>query len=128
MEPAHFLLPYLDWPESAPPTRRAARLYLPGNECLARGSGGGGSTATTVAGADPAAPPVAAPVYQAVDPGTTIPPEILDPEAPLPSVASGLLVYNCARGLPRPPAPTTTAPATATTTAPAAEAPPASGG
>ncbi|HEY5873721.1 MAG TPA: transglycosylase domain-containing protein, partial [Ilumatobacteraceae bacterium] len=126
MEPAHFLLPALDWPAPAPPTRRAARLYLPGNECLARGGGGGGSTATTVAGADPAEP-APAPVYQAVDPGTTIPPEILDPEAPLPSVAGGVLVYNCARGLPRPPTPTTT-PATATTTAPAAESPPTSGG
>ncbi|MGD9702145.1 MAG: transglycosylase domain-containing protein [Acidimicrobiia bacterium] len=123
MEPAHFGLPAIDWPAPPPPARRAARLYLPGNECLARSSSGAASTATTVAGEPPAeAPP--APVYQAVDPGTTIPPEVLDPEAPMPSVANGILVYNCARGLPRPPTPTT-APAPATTVA---EAPPPSGG
>jgi len=129
MEPAHFGQPAIDWPAPPPSPRRAARLFLPGNECLARASGGGQAAPPASTPEGEAAPPPAAPVYRAVDPGTTIPAEVLDPEAPLPSVAGGVLVYNCARGLPRPPAPTTTAPAApAETAAPQPEAPPASGG
>jgi predicted nucleic acid-binding Zn-ribbon protein len=36
MEPAHAFEPVTDWPEPPPPVRPAARLYLPGNECLFR--------------------------------------------------------------------------------------------
>ena len=113
MEPAHFYLPVVDWPAPPEPTRRPGRLYLPGDECLARS----GARTTSEEPVDPEDPTATQPPsFSPIDPGTTVPPEVVDPTWPLPSVAAGVLVYNCARGLPRPPAPTTTAPATATTT------------
>jgi penicillin-binding protein 1A len=118
MEPAHYGAPVVDWPAPPPPDRKAARLFLPGNECLIKG------TPTTVA--DPNAPPPEAPdpneppVTQSVpksrtiDPGTTVSPDNLDPNAPMPSVATtGVIVYDCKRGPPAPPAPATTAPSEA---------------
>jgi penicillin-binding protein 1A len=44
------------------------------------------TTTTTV-------PPV--PIFEAVDTGTTIPPDVVDPKAPLPSVPTNLLVQPC---------------------------------
>ena len=119
MDPAHFGLPIEDWPVPPKADRKPARLYLPGNECLAKGV-----PATTLApGAEPpaaGAPETTVPNVRAVDPGTTIAPDNLDPHWPLPSVPlGGLLVYDCARGIP---APSTTAPAA--TAAPEPEAPP----
>lgn len=105
MEPSHFGAPIEDWPAPPPPSRKPARLYLPGNECLGR------AVAPTVdpnapppAEPDPNAAPTPAPAptpppFKAVDPGTTIDPSNLDPYAPLPSVpVGGLLVFNCATG------------------------------
>jgi hypothetical protein len=103
-------------------------LYLPGSECLARLSAPSGAAAgsdTTVAAVpDGSAPEPSAPSYRPLDPGTTISPDVLDPKAPLPTVQLGVLVYDCARGLPKPPAPTTTV----APEAPPVEAPPSSGG
>ena len=36
MEQAHVFLPVADWSAPPPNGRQAARLYLPGNECLFR--------------------------------------------------------------------------------------------
>jgi penicillin-binding protein 1A len=109
MEPAVAPLPLEDW--SPPPAlpRKAVRLYLPGNECLAKFvSGtlpGTGSTTTSTtlppedptATAPPAEPPPK-PVLKAIPSDTTIPPDVLDPKAGFPNVAvSGVLVYACDR-------------------------------
>ena len=105
--------PALDWAPPPPDARLAARLFLPGNECLGRVVSGAPANpaATTPAppvtladgSPDPNAPPVtAAPpvvVIQPVDPGTTISPDVLDPHAPVPTVPIlGTLVYDCANG------------------------------
>jgi penicillin-binding protein 1A len=109
MEPAHTFLPVVDWERPAPPKRANTRLYLPGNECVLRAVG------TAPAPLDPDAPPttvppnpdgtpadtvapVTVPVYQAVQVGTTIPPDNLDPLAPLPSLPVTDTVGPCARG------------------------------
>lgn len=129
------------WEPPAPPARRAARLYLPGNECVFQivgyqpsetapgtadggagdgGAGDGGATGdgaaanglrapqaaspattttTTVpAGTVPAEPVETAPpkpIYAPVESGTTIAPNVLDPNAPLPSVPRDRLVRPC---------------------------------
>lgn len=104
-----------DWDAPPPNTRAAVRLYLPGNECLARwvtstptattapattaaattappttsGDGGGGETdepTTTTA------PPR---VLQRLPVDTTIAPEILDPHAPMPTTGLSTTVYTC---------------------------------
>jgi len=138
MEPAHVFLPIEDWPAPPKSPRAPARLYLPGNECLASNGaapatpGKKGAT-TTTAVPDPNAP-VTAPPLRKIDPGTTIAPDVLDPLAPLPSVPlGGIVVYDCAKGLPVPSTVATTVPAggePGTTEAPATTAaePPASGG
>lgn len=150
MEPAHVFQPILDWPEPPAPARPAARLYLPGADCLAsNGVSTSPRRSTTTTVLDPAAPPTAAPPLTPLDPGTTIPADVLDPFAPMPSVPlTGIVVYDCARGLPVPSTTTTvastesTTPGSETTTAPppgettttpqapetTVEAPPASGG
>ena len=111
MESALEPFPADDWPAPPAPTRKAVRLYLPGNECLAKLISGalpvpGATTTTTIA-----PPPVTNPdtgepvptettapapvVLQAIDSGTTIPPDILDPLAPLPSTDIKTVVYTC---------------------------------
>jgi membrane peptidoglycan carboxypeptidase len=140
MEGQPAALPVLDWPAPPPPTRPAARLYLPGVECLAQvvagapvastvpGAPAAGAPASTVKPAagllyqappttPPAAPPAAAPptsagtpdesstsgppatapppVYRKLPSGTTIPPNILDPRAPVPTAPAGVIVYKC---------------------------------
>jgi penicillin-binding protein 1A len=109
MEPALTPLPVEDWAPPAPPARKPVRLYLPGNECLAKlvsGTLPTGATTTTVAAEPPpvdpsgtapvetAAPP---PVLKAIPSDTTIPPDVLDPKAPIPTVpiAAGTIVYLC---------------------------------
>jgi penicillin-binding protein 1A len=109
MQPAHTFLPVVDWERPAPPKRANTRLYLPGNECVLRAVG------TAPAPLDPDAPPttvppnpdgspgetaapVTVPVYQAVQVGTTIPPDNLDPLAPLPSLPVTDVVGPCASG------------------------------
>jgi len=56
MDPAHASLPMTDWDAPPAPAREAARLYLPGNECLARRVTVGGDVVGTVPPAAPAAP------------------------------------------------------------------------
>ena len=82
MEPAVAPLPLEDWPPPPKPLRKAMRLYLPGEECLAKVVSGslptGATTTTTIvapAPVDPAAPttlPPAAPklVVKAIASGT----------------------------------------------------------
>ncbi len=108
MEPALAPLPLEDWPAAPPTTRKAVRLYLPDNECLAKVVSGslptGGSTTTTstlppdpAISAPPPAPPPR-PVLKAIPSDTTIPPDVLDPKAPFPTVpVSGVVVYTCDR-------------------------------
>jgi penicillin-binding protein 1A len=110
MDAAHTGLPTEDWPEPPSLERRAARLYLPGDEC------------TAIVANDPA-------IGEGKRTPTTIPPNVLDPAAPVPSVPAGAVVYNCKSG---PPPPPTTVPAETTTSAettvadsvPATDAPP----
>ena len=108
--------PFQDWPPPPPLARPAARLYLPGSDCLATLLSGVVSgpndppaqpAPTTTAATNPAAsstlvPPAASPpVLQAVKNGTTIPPDVLDPNAPVPTVDPKLfVVYDCASGIP----------------------------
>jgi membrane peptidoglycan carboxypeptidase len=113
MEAAHADLPVTDWPPPAAPTRPAARIYVPGEECLAKLVSGSlpyvgppttvaetSSTApTTTLPGDTTPPVTTAPraVLQAIDPGTTVPPNVLDPRAPMPSVDLRTFVYPCAQ-------------------------------
>lgn len=144
MDNAHVFQPILDWPAPPEPARPAARLYLPGADCLAsNGQVPGRRTTTTTLAPDAPAPEVTVATLTPVDPGTTVPPDVLDPLAPMPSVPlTGIVVYDCARGIPVPSTTTTTtvpgtetsAPpdtATESTQAPpetTVAAPPASGG
>ena len=125
MEPAHAFLPIEDWEQPAPPERSNARLVLPGNECekvLVSRTGGQPIPQAPIEPApglvveefqtDPAAPgapaeddapPAPTPVqttpivevFGNVDLGTTIAPDNLDPNHPLPSVAIGRNVSSC---------------------------------
>jgi penicillin-binding protein 1A len=96
MEPAHGLLPTADWDRPPPPARAAARLVLPGNECKV--------TVTVIPAqtvpAAPVDPEASVPeetvpaetiaprqvISNPVEVGTTIPPDVLDQNVPLPSV------------------------------------------
>lgn len=113
MEPAVTPLPLEDWPAPPDPARKPVRLYLPGNECLAKlvsgdlppppGSPTTSTTTTTTLPPDPSgsSPPVTAappPVLKVIPSGTTIAPDVLDPKAPFPTVpVTGTLVYLCAK-------------------------------
>jgi penicillin-binding protein 1A len=140
--------PLADWSPPPPDVRPPARLYLPGNECLARSVTTGGNVVGTVPGAatPPAAPPAAPPAgpqgianaqqtppsappgqpppSQAppappaatvpagpaagtpitsprvtrlvpVDSGTTVPPNVIDPRAPIPSTPLSSTITKC---------------------------------
>lgn len=130
MEPIHADLPAVDWDQAAAavstglrPDVSPQRIYLPGEECLARVVSGvlPGDTATTtttsttttttttiapegaVAPPVPVVPPTAAPpvVVSIVDPGTTIAPTDTNPYSPVNTVPIGqYLVYSCAAPLP----------------------------
>jgi len=130
MEPIHADLPAVDWDQAVAavstglrPDVSPQRIYLPGEECLARVvSGVRGpwkatttttSTTTTttttiapegaVAPPVPVVPPTAAPpvVVSIVDPGTTIAPTDTNPYSPVNTVPIGqYLVYSCAAPLP----------------------------
>jgi len=125
MEPAHAFEPVVDWNEPPAPARPAARLYLPGNECLYRrvsapapapepepavevGSVGDVTQQEeppvdqtppngTVPDDEPPAPAPAPRVTRlvAIESGTTIPPDNLDPYHPLPSVPTNVTVSPC---------------------------------
>lgn len=109
MEPALAPLPLEDWAAPPEPTRKAVRLYLPGNECLAKLVSGdlptpGAPTTTTTTlppspdGSTLPVEPPPPPVLRAIPSDTTIPPNVLDPKAPFPSVPiTGTVVYPCDR-------------------------------
>jgi penicillin-binding protein 1A len=109
MEPAHVFYPPLDW-ERVPPKRANARLYLPGNECAVRAVGTApapvdpNAPPTTVPPPNPdgspaeTIPPATVPVFEAVQVGTTIPPDNLDPLAPLPSLPAAERLGPCQAG------------------------------
>ena len=111
MEAAHFGLPVVDWPAPTANPRKAARLYWPGEECLAKVvSGtlpptGPAATATTSATDAPSTLPgdppppeatVARAVIQQIPSGTNVPLDVLDPRAPMPSIDTRTYVYPCA--------------------------------
>lgn len=134
MDAAMQTRPVSDWDAPPPPSREAARLYLPGNECLYQITGytggdpiygqptpqptapagpGGEGFAGPAAPPDPTTPtppddtpppgPVVVgttpqqPVYARVEGGTTIPANVTDPNAPVPSIllSQGLIVRPC---------------------------------
>jgi penicillin-binding protein 1A len=122
MLPAHASLPVEDWPAPPPNTRKAMRLYLPDNECLAKYVSGTRppapgvtttappATVVTVPATDPATgstlvppgpgvpPPAPRPlVLQKLPSDTTVPPNVLDPKAPVPMTALDTIVYQCDR-------------------------------
>jgi len=111
MEAAHANLPVLDWPAPPAPTRKAARLYWPGEECLAKlvsgtlPPNGPAATATTSSAeppvtlpGDPPPPETTLPkaVVQQIPSGTNVPLDVLDPHAPMPSIDTRTYVYPCA--------------------------------
>ncbi len=117
MEAAHRGLPVTDWSPPPPGLRSPVRLYLPGTECaqIVVGYEQPAPTTTLPPVIDPdtglpveTVPPVVEPPADGVDPnapipilepvttGTTIPPEVLDPYAPLPSVPLDAYVEACA--------------------------------
>jgi membrane peptidoglycan carboxypeptidase len=102
-------LPVADWPVPNRAVRGPARIYVPGEECLARlvsgtlppdqstsvapattvATPGDGSVATTTATTYPPA------VVAQVPSGTLVADNVLDPKAPMPSVDLQTLVYPC---------------------------------
>jgi penicillin-binding protein 1A len=109
MQPAIAPLPLEDWGPPPASPRKAVRLYLPGNECLAKLVSGelptGGSTTTSTSTlppdpevSAPPATPAPRPVLKAIPSDTTISPDVLDPKAPFPTVPiAGTIVYPCDR-------------------------------
>ncbi len=109
MESAVAPLPLEDWPAPPAPTRKAVRLYLPGNECLAKLVSGElpvpGSTTTSTTtlppepdaeGTVPETTVAPKPVLKAIPSDTTIAPDVLDPKAPFPTVPiKDVVVYLC---------------------------------
>ena len=103
--------------DAAPSTsaRAAARLYLPGVECVARVVAGtipppsttappGRRTTTTTTIAAPPAEgeaPQGTVVVSILEPGTTISPRNTTPYEPVPTTDLGVYVYDCAAPLPR---------------------------
>ncbi|MFK8024037.1 MAG: transglycosylase domain-containing protein [Ilumatobacter sp.] len=115
MDEAHAGLPFEDWDAPAPAERANARLVLPGNECgfTVIGQEGGEPVETEppaveppgdplqTEGEEPPAPEETVETTPIVlitvldDLGTTIAPEILDPNHPLPSVELDRDITSC---------------------------------
>ncbi|MEO1059197.1 MAG: transglycosylase domain-containing protein, partial [Actinomycetota bacterium] len=108
MEPAHVLLPPEDWPAPPPPERPNAQLVLPGNQCAFQVVGfdivppeeppeGAPTTPPPPPDAEPVetAPPVTVPITARVDIGTTVPPDIVDPTYPIPTIPADQTVVPC---------------------------------
>ncbi|MFT3854936.1 MAG: transglycosylase domain-containing protein [Ilumatobacteraceae bacterium] len=105
--PTASALPKFDWPAPPVPARSAMRLYLPGEECLFQLVSGVVPSATTPAPtttvpANPGEPAettpettLPAPVYKQIASGTTIAPDNLDPDAPVPTVSQSVTVSRC---------------------------------
>ena len=124
MDPAHAFLPLLDWDAPPAPERPNARLFLPGNECLIEVVGfevvGIEADGIEVDGievdesvidldAPLTTPPLeddtptqtvpaeTIPIVEAVEVGTTIPPDILDPNSPLSTIEASASIGSCLR-------------------------------
>ncbi len=119
MEAAHTNLPVADWPSPGRGSRAAARLFVPGEECVAKLISGtlppttlGGSptipgrTTTTTTTAPPetvpgdSTPPVTSGATQTAvieinKKYTTVPADVLDRRAPLPSAKLSEYFYLC---------------------------------
>ncbi len=101
MEPAHAFLPALDWDRPAPPKRANARLVLPGNECILKYAPpvetvpADPNAPTTTLAPDATTTTTLPPVAEVIPTGTTIPPDVLDPNAPLPSVPISEIIGPC---------------------------------
>ncbi len=120
MEAAHLNLPVLDWPDPPKNERKYRRVYVPGEECLAELISGylpgitidpERSTTTTVpppptvppptivGDTTPIEPPPTTPprvVVELLRNGTTVPEDVLDPRAPVPSVdPEKVFVFLC---------------------------------
>jgi penicillin-binding protein 1A len=117
MDRAHAQLPAQDWPAPPPPARPNARLVLPGSDCATQVVGyqtipgqpipteappettAPRGTAEPAEPEEPApvqtTPAVTVPIVESVNVGTTIPPDVLDPKAPLPSVPASARVGRC---------------------------------
>jgi len=122
MEPALSTLPVEDWAAPPAPLRPPARLFLPGEECAYKLVSGAlpvpGATTTSTIDAPPVetypptvdpdtgetipggvvetVPTTLAPVVIQLIAATTIPPEVLDPHAPLPTIDLKSTVLPCA--------------------------------
>ena len=112
-------MPQEDWAKPPKLPRGSQRLYLPGYECLYKGA------TVVVPPADPTATnPDGSPVtaaasvqYSKVKSGTTIPPDNLDPTAPVGAYATGgATVASCNAPPAAPAAPPTPSATSATTT------------
>jgi penicillin-binding protein 1A len=101
MEPAHAFLPVLDWDRPPPPKRANARLVLPGNECILKYAPPvetvpvDPNAPTTTLAPDATTTTTLPPVAEVIPVGTTIPPDVLDPNAPLPSVPITEIIGPC---------------------------------
>ncbi len=119
MEAAHLNLPVLDWPDPPSNPRKERRIYVPDEECLAELISGylpgvtiDPARPTTIApSAEPpptavgdttpidATPPVTTVprvVVEILRNGTTVPEDVLDPRAPVPSVdPEKVFVFLC---------------------------------
>ena len=110
MEAALAPLPVADWPPPPAGPRPAARIYVPGEECLAKLVSGtlppnpGGPSTTTTTTLPPSTLPGETPpattqpaqaVVQQLPSGTVVPADVLDPRAPVPSVDTKTYVYLC---------------------------------
>ena len=107
MDPAHTFLPQLDWDAPPAPERPNARLFLPGNECIVEVVGfeivepevdpNAPPTTPPPADAPPAetVPPETIPIVEAVKVGTTISPDNLDPNLPLPTIEASASIGPC---------------------------------
>lgn len=115
MDAAHTNLPIVDWDPPPAPSRAAARVYLPGNECLAQViSGTIPAATTTVVGRTSTTTTVPSGedgtvidtvqetvVVSILDPGTTISPTDTNPYSPVLTIPIGSTwVYDCARPFP----------------------------
>lgn len=122
MESAHAPLPVADWPAPGRARRGVARIFVPGEECVAKLISGtlppttlGGktttpavttttATTTTVPSSStpedttpPATPPPTqgTAVIEVNTTYTTVPLDVLDPHAPMPSVNTTAYIYLC---------------------------------
>jgi len=106
MEPAHAGLPAVDWSPAPVAVREPVRLYLPGNECVGVIVGfeqpniptridpdTGAEVPIDVVIDDEALQPQ--PIYEQITTDTTVPIEVTDPNAGLPSAPLDAYVGSC---------------------------------